>query len=278
MAKALREAACVIVFNHLEQVLFVKRPKTVKAWADMLVFPGGKVDKTDAVSIASHAYPHIAPRFFHSAVRELFEEVDIALTTPALHKKINQETRRQWRNDIAAKKASFDQLLQETNATPLYESLVPYKQLITPVGLPHRFDTWFFLAQIDAETMEQAETLPFGTELDELHWLSPTDALKGYVEGVFNLATPQLYLLNDLKRFQDTPALWTHAKKKAQTIAEPLLAQRLPVGDDGIITSVFNGDPLHQVEGKTNPLGALNRVILHPNRAQTTVFVSTDKE
>jgi len=39
----LQEAASVLVVNARKQLLFVKRPQKSRAWANMLVFPGGKV-------------------------------------------------------------------------------------------------------------------------------------------------------------------------------------------------------------------------------------------
>ncbi|OQR87621.1 hypothetical protein ACHHYP_08477 [Achlya hypogyna] len=276
MAKPLREAACVIAFNHLEQVLFVKRPKTAKAWANMMVFPGGKVDAGDAIAPPSLPYPHIPPRFFHSAVRELFEEVDLALTKPRLYEGLDQAARRQWRRDIENKKSDFNALLTETKATPQYEALLPYKQLITPVTSPHRFNTWFFLAQVGPEDVTRSEILPLGSELDELLWLTPHDAWHGYLEGEYNFATPQLYLLEDLRRFHDFKALWEHTKRRASVPVEPLLAQRLPIEDDGVITSIFNGDPLHTETG--TPTNPLHRVVLHPDRTQTKVTLVPDTE
>ncbi|KDO23078.1 hypothetical protein SPRG_11922 [Saprolegnia parasitica CBS 223.65] len=168
-------------------------------------------------------------RFFHSAVRELFEEVDLSLTSPRLSRHVDQMTRRQWRHDIVDKKATFDQLLAATKASPTYDALLPYKQLITPVTSPHRFNTWFFLAQVGAADVAEAEILPLGTELDELLWLTPDDAWSGYLDGDFNFATPQLYLLHDLRRFGSVSALMEHTKRTAHQPSEPLLAQRLPI-------------------------------------------------
>ncbi|RHY11088.1 hypothetical protein DYB30_004021 [Aphanomyces astaci] len=138
--KPVREAASVVVFNQLEQILFVKRPKTAKAWANMMVFPGGKVDIS-------------AGTFFNAAIRELFEEVDVSLTSPRLWSVLDDADRRTWRHRIVDDKDDFESLLRRTKCLPQHDELVPFSHVITPEGSPHRFDTWFFLARIAATDM-----------------------------------------------------------------------------------------------------------------------------
>ncbi|RHZ33510.1 hypothetical protein DYB31_003578, partial [Aphanomyces astaci] len=138
--KPVREAASVVVFNQLEQILFVKRPKTAKAWANMMVFPGGKVGIS-------------AGTFFNAAIRELFEEVDVSLTSPRLWSVLDDADRRTWRHRIVDDKDDFESLLRRTKCLPQHDELVPFSHVITPEGSPHRFDTWFFLARIAATDM-----------------------------------------------------------------------------------------------------------------------------
>ncbi|RQM29889.1 hypothetical protein B5M09_000943 [Aphanomyces astaci] len=153
--KPVREAASVVVFNQLEQILFVKRPKTAKAWANMMVFPGGKVDIS-------------AETFFNAAIRELFEEVDVSLTSPRLWSVLDDADRRTWRHRIVDDKDDFESLLRRTKCLPQHDELVPFSHVITPEGSPHRFDTWFFLARIAATDMpHHVWAMPSANVVDE---------------------------------------------------------------------------------------------------------------
>ncbi|ETV98699.1 hypothetical protein H310_08795 [Aphanomyces invadans] len=245
--KSVREAASVVVFNELEEILFVKRPKTAKAWANMMVFPGGKVDAADNDAPTASPYPHVPSRFFNAAIRELFEEVDVSLTAPRLWTALTQADRRQWRHRIVDDKDDFGSLLRRAKCAAQVDELLPFSHVITPEGSPHRFDTWFFLARITGADVPHVET--HNSELDgECLWLTAQDALAGYSKGLFAFATPQLYLLHQFRQFESTNKLWATAKADAATGNIPtVLPQRLPPSDDfpGTFT-VFPGDPLYR--------------------------------
>ncbi|KAH9112454.1 hypothetical protein LEN26_013281 [Aphanomyces euteiches] len=259
MSGKVREAACVVVFNHLEQILFVKRPKTSKAWANVMVFPGGKVDASDDNGHPS-PLPHVPIRFLNAAIRELFEEVDIGLTTPSLYGHLTQEERRQWRKKIVQGETCFDEFSRSLQCTLCHEALVPFHQVTTPVGSPHRFDTWFFLTQISQAAAAQVET--DGLELEELLWLTPKVALDGYAAGNFMFATPQFYLLHHLRQFDSWNHLVSTAKAQAKTPQPSVLPQRIPPSAEfpGTLTA-FPGDPLYEPR---IAFPFLHRVYLHP--------------
>ncbi|KAF0751624.1 hypothetical protein AaE_006308 [Aphanomyces astaci] len=270
--KPVREAASVVVFNQLEQILFVKRPKTAKAWANMMVFPGGKVDGADNTTTATSPYPHVPIRFFNAAIRELFEEVDVSLTSPRLWSVLDDADRRTWRHRIVDDKDDFESLLRRAKCLPQHDELVPFSHVITPEGSPHRFDTWFFLARIAATDMPHVQT--HDSELEgACMWLSPREALAGYSTGSFAFATPQLYLLHQFNQFPTLQALWTAAMDDAREGNIPsVLPQRLPPTDDfpGTFTA-FPGDPLYRPEEK---YPFLHRMHLHPtDPSQSTVHL-----
>ncbi|CAK4086865.1 unnamed protein product [Aphanomyces euteiches] len=85
-----------------------------------MVFPGGKVDASDDNGHPS-PLPHVPIRFLNAAIRELFEEVDIGLTTPSLYGHFTQEERRQWRKKIVQGETCFDEV--ETDGLELEELL-----------------------------------------------------------------------------------------------------------------------------------------------------------
>ncbi|KAF0682782.1 Aste57867_25081 [Aphanomyces stellatus] len=269
MSKPVLEAASVVVFNHLEQILFVRRPKSSKAWANMMVFPGGKVDACDNSDDPSPV-PHVPIRFFNAAIRELFEEVDVSLTEPPLWDILSQTKRREWRHKIIHEKIGFDHLLRSKRVLPSHEKLLPFSQVITPEGSPHRFDTWFFLTHLtspDEATLVETN----GSELEECLWLTPQDALNGYADGAFAFATPQLYLLHEFQQYGSLPALWEGARSLAQTPRPAMLPQRLPPSTEfpGVFT-VFPGDPLYQ---PTSSVTFPHRMHLHPTDPSKSTFL-----
>lgn len=52
-------------------------------------------------------------------------------------------------------------------------SLVCTSRWITPIGLPKRFDTWFFLAVVPRDAVVTVD----GNEIVEAMWIAPADAL-----------------------------------------------------------------------------------------------------
>lgn len=66
------------------------------------------------------------------------------------------------------------------------DSLVAISRWITPSVAPRRFDTWFFVAPVDAG----AEVRVDGGEICDHTWLRPEDALAAHHRGDLRLAPP----------------------------------------------------------------------------------------
>ena len=64
--------------------------------------------------------------------------------------------------------------------------LVPYAHWITPLSMPKRFDTWFYLAKAPPEQLGMHD----GKETTDSIWLSPREALAGGDSGRFTLPFP----------------------------------------------------------------------------------------
>jgi len=181
-------------------------------------------------------------RFHHCAVREVFEEVGVALTTPILS--LEQDKRRQWRTKVMQDPKSFNKLLKEQHCLPALDELIPFGNWITPLELPHRFDTWFFLTILPEDHKQHVETLPNCTELDELLWMDPDEALDQYRHEVYNFAPPQLYLLHELQKCKHLDDIRDLAIQKSVDIS-PNLPQR---HENVICTSNTLSFVLHRLE------------------------------
>ena len=85
-----------------------------------------------------------------------------------------QEGLREARRNLQNGQRDFFQVIKERGLTLAPEQLVFIGHWITPAGLPKRFDTRFFLAEVDS----QVEVLPDEDEIFEGRWLKPAEAMR----------------------------------------------------------------------------------------------------
>jgi 8-oxo-dGTP pyrophosphatase MutT (NUDIX family) len=82
--------------------------------------------------------------------------------------------------------------------------LIPFARWITPLGLPRRFDTYFFLADATGAVDTETATVD-GTEIVAARWVAPGTVLEDGSE----LAFPTRTQLERLAGFTDTTSLIT---------------------------------------------------------------------
>ena len=80
---------------------------------------------------------------------------------------------------------------------PDLERLVWTSRWVTPVGVPKRYDTWFFLIEVEDASEATAEH----REGVEVRWLSPAEALRLHGEGAFSMVFPTIRNLMALAKF-----------------------------------------------------------------------------
>src|SRR5262245_54539479 len=163
-----------------------------------LVFPGGSVDKGDNEIIANPALYSGGEgmeadelSFRIAAIRETFEESGILLARPKGSKALvdarrASEIEAAHRADLCDSKITFLKVLADNGMVLALDELVPYAHWITPVGMPKRFDTWFFLAAAPPEQLGAHD----GRESTDSIWVSPREALEGGESGRFKLPFP----------------------------------------------------------------------------------------
>lgn len=96
--------------------------------------------------------------------------------------------------------AAARETLEECGLTLDPESLVLTSRWITPAGLPKRFDTWFFLAEVDRDVVVTID----GREIVEAMWIAPADAL---ARRDLKLVFPTIKNLEALTRFDSAGAV-----------------------------------------------------------------------
>jgi 8-oxo-dGTP pyrophosphatase MutT (NUDIX family) len=155
-------AASVIVLRDSPlEVLMIRRHSKSSFVPDAWVFPGGVVepadhDLGDGTEVGTMRV---------AAARELFEESGIWLGHPL----VDADAKRR---KLLAGEITFASLFDES---PLdFEKLVWTSRWITPVGVPKRFDTYFFLAAVDRTAIASAENV----EAVEVIWIAPAEAIE----------------------------------------------------------------------------------------------------
>ncbi|MES2724407.1 MAG: NUDIX hydrolase [Pseudomonadota bacterium] len=170
-----RDAATLFIIRRdgpKPRVLMGKRHGGHDFMANLWVFPGGRVDKTDFKGpFATDLRPEVAAKFQTyvspgkaralglAAIRETFEEAGLLLAKPVEPRPAIGP----WREFMAH------------GAAPDLEALSLVYRAVTPPMLAKRFDTWFLMA--DAERLVSLERQPDCGELEEIAWFDFQEAL-----------------------------------------------------------------------------------------------------
>jgi 8-oxo-dGTP pyrophosphatase MutT (NUDIX family) len=155
-------AASVILLRDAPlEVLMIRRHAKSTFVPDAWVFPGGVVDPTDNELGDGTELGTMRV----TGARELFEESGIWLGAAL----VNAEEKRRA---LLAGEITFASLVREASLD--LSGLVWTSRWITPVGVPKRFDTYFFLAIAGREAVASAENV----EAVEVMWIAPAEAIE----------------------------------------------------------------------------------------------------
>jgi len=213
------------------EVFMMVRHYEIDFASGALVFPGGSVEKSDHEIIA---HPELYSggegcdaagfSFRIAAIRETFEESGILLAR-ARGSKALIEAKRAAEIETASRlalsegKTAFLTVLTENALVLALDELVPYAHWITPIGMPKRFDTWFFLAAAPEAQVGAHD----GRESTESIWLSPQEALAGGESGRFKLPFPTTRNLIKLGKQANVKAALEDSRGKPVVTVMPVL-------------------------------------------------------
>jgi 8-oxo-dGTP pyrophosphatase MutT (NUDIX family) len=186
-----------------------------------------------------------------AAIRELFEETALLLASdarpsaatppPATRRcalradaALHAREGRRLREDASA----FWRLCEEQRVAPHSLQLLPWSRWITPEQEPKRYDTWFYLAPLDAATPPEARV--DGEEAVASAWLTPAEALALARAQKLELSPPTHYVLEELRRFSSLDALLWAARARPLAPIQPRL-----LVEDGAAVVALPGDPAH---------------------------------
>lgn len=169
----------------------VQRPFTSRFMPGAWVFPGGAVDETDASAPADFGP---ADDWKVAALRELMEETGVWLTT--------------GETEFVTVGADASGALVASEHTMDPDRLIYFSNWITPEVFPIRFDTRFYLAEVEPGTEASVD----GDELIDLAWVRPSVALERERTGEWPVAFPTRETLSFLGTQPNTRALVEHVR------------------------------------------------------------------
>ena len=175
MGDAIRKAASVIAARDGEgglEVLVLERSAGSRFLPGYVAFPGGAADRDDA-SLAERWFGSAAEAARACAVRELLEEVGLALTADGLG---------------SADRHSLDVV---EAAPPRPDQLRRIAHWIAPADIPVRFDAEYFAVAAPAGV----DPHPDGSEIAHAWWASPSELLSEWENGRRKLYWPTLFTM-----------------------------------------------------------------------------------
>jgi 8-oxo-dGTP pyrophosphatase MutT (NUDIX family) len=179
------------------EVLMMRRSETSTFVPGAWVFPGGAIDESDRRLAGDLAGGDGLAPMKICALRELLEEAGVwPGPTP--------DNLLQLRQALLHGQEALTPLAERI--APLLDRFVWTSRWVTPIGVPKRYDTWFFLLHLDRDE-EHLIASPDEQEAVEITWITPAAALARYAAGDFPLVFPTLRNLEAIASAESAGAL-----------------------------------------------------------------------
>lgn len=211
------------------EVFMLVRNRVVDFASGALVFPGGKVDADDRdprwVGLAPHGIDHPERSYWVASVRETFEETGLLIADDLNGNPIAAATAAQITQasqmDVAKGVRRFSDLIAGADLTIATGRMVPFAHWITPVTMPKRFDTHFFLAEAPAGQIAVHD----GGETVESVWINPLQAIREAEEGTRTLVPATTLNLEKLAKAGTVRAAFELARTSTIVSITPSVAK-----------------------------------------------------
>ncbi len=185
------------------EVFMVQRHHRIDFATGAMVFPGGKVDEADAdaeLGARCDGAVSDALRPVHiAAIRETFEESGVLLARPEGASALVSGPQlaaleARHRTALNAGERTLREIVEAEKLRLANDLLVPFAHWITPVFMPKRFDTHFFLV---AAPRDQQALHDGGESIDSI-WTRPADAEAERAAGRRTIIFPTLMQVRKL--------------------------------------------------------------------------------
>jgi recombination protein RecT len=210
-------AASVIVLREAPlEVLMLRRNDRSSFMPGAWVFPGGVAEAIDHELAREQADGSLLSAMRLAGIRETFEETGVWLASPPL------EDPEHRRRRLLAGNLTFRHLLSETRAE--LDTLTWFSRWITPVGIPKRFDTYFFVATVP----HGVDASPEDGEAVEVTWVQPARALARHAAGEMHMVLPTLRTLESLREFTSADRIVESRRGASIEPIQPVLVNGKP--------------------------------------------------
>lgn len=251
-----RPAATVLTLRDRPngyEILMLRRNVRSDFVAGAFVFPGGALDEEDADCddlVVGLGDDEASKRleieegglaYYVAGLRELFEEagllvacdehkIAVNFTAPARQTRVAV-----GRDALNAGTTSFAAFLREERLRLDLRGVEYLAHWVTPVGMPRRYDTRFFVAlapngQVAAH--DDGETV-------EHRWVRPREALAAHARGEFEMVLPTIRNLSAIADYERAEDVFQHARSVLEARIEPRIVDQagsvviLTPGDEG---------------------------------------------
>lgn len=139
--------------------------------------------------------------------------------------------------------AAVRELEEEADVSLPVEALIDFSYWLTPVGMKHRFATWFFVCELPVG----AEVNVDGEEMVEARWVSPQDAVTEHQAGQLRLPPPTVVSLIDLSQHRSVDAAVTDARCRIP----PYFFPKVCAKDPGNVLMLYPGDAGYELSDRS---------------------------
>ena len=246
-----RPAATIVLLRDADagmEILLMRRSRNSGFVPGAYVFPGGRVDGSDAhpgvvariddltpdAASARLAMPGGDPpaiAYYLAALREAFEETGIlvglrddgsAPPTAAEDPAVDA-----IREDLMQDEISFEEAITRMECRIAGDAIEYIAHWITPRPEPRRYDTRFFAAKVRSGSTPIVDP----REMTDAVWVTPTDALRRCDAGTLPMVFPTIKTLEELAAFDRADsALDGYALSPVRTILPTLVITPTGVG------------------------------------------------
>jgi 8-oxo-dGTP pyrophosphatase MutT (NUDIX family) len=187
-------------------------------FASSLVFPGGSIEQSDADEAWSaliddfDSYEPAERALRIGVLRETWEETSILVGATS-----SEVPPAGVLGDL-----DFHEFVEQSDVRLRLDAVVPFGHWVTPVIVPRRFDTRFYLARMPAGQAAVAD----GSETVGVEWVSPEAAVRAARSGEWPIIFPTLMNLDRLAESSDTDAALAAAGARPLFTVQPVMEIR----------------------------------------------------
>ena len=212
-------------------VFMLHRVASMAFAADAYVFPGGRVDASDAAADLPWDGPTVdewasdlgvdtatAGSVVVAVARELYEECGVLLAGDE-HGRVGvaKDARSfEERQLLAAHQITLAQVLENRGMRLRTDLLRVHSRWITPIAEPRRYDTFFFKAMVPPGACADGLT----PEASEARWVQPGRILQRFEDDLTLLLPPTVFHLRKLQKAGSAQAFFESGSDTAAVLCE----------------------------------------------------------